>query len=267
MAENANISGTPFRPLKMLEFLGGQFLVFGPILFGCLLVMIWRWRSITADPRQALLMAFTVPLLAIMTGQSLLAGANLNWAVAAYAAAFIAVVAQLRLEHRRRLLVGAVAAHVAILAVITAFEPVARATGIVEQAGTDPFRRLRGWDAVGTEIGDLVQQTGEPLAIVADRAVHAAALFYGPLDPARTFAWNGHGLVGSHFELVNNARDQVGADFLVFSIFEPALLAEHFDHVEERDPIVVPTHADRDIRVRVWWAEGFAGYEQPTASP
>ncbi len=41
-ADNAKWGGSLFHPLKALEFFGAQFGVFGPVLFGALLVIVWR---------------------------------------------------------------------------------------------------------------------------------------------------------------------------------------------------------------------------------
>jgi 4-amino-4-deoxy-L-arabinose transferase-like glycosyltransferase len=53
-ADNAKWTGSLFDPLKALEFLGAQFGVFGPVLFGALLLIVWRavvaWLSSASSP-------------------------------------------------------------------------------------------------------------------------------------------------------------------------------------------------------------------------
>ncbi len=41
-AENANWGGSMLHPNKAFEFFASQFAVFGPILFGTFLIIVWR---------------------------------------------------------------------------------------------------------------------------------------------------------------------------------------------------------------------------------
>ncbi|MGE0022809.1 MAG: glycosyltransferase family 39 protein, partial [Hyphomicrobium sp.] len=94
-ADNARWQGIPFHPGKAAEFVMSQFGVFGPILFGALLVILWRaasrpWELAAADK---LLLAFSLPILAIVTAQAFISRAHANWAAPAYVAAVVLVVA------------------------------------------------------------------------------------------------------------------------------------------------------------------------------
>ncbi len=54
----------------------------GPILFGALLVIVWRARrTFSALPESdRLLLAFSVPVIALITTQAFLSRAHANWA-------------------------------------------------------------------------------------------------------------------------------------------------------------------------------------------
>ena len=67
-----------FNPGEMLEFLGGQFGVFGPVTFGALLYAIARWQRSCQVPGVRLLLCFAVPLLGFMTVQGLLSQAKMQ---------------------------------------------------------------------------------------------------------------------------------------------------------------------------------------------
>jgi 4-amino-4-deoxy-L-arabinose transferase-like glycosyltransferase len=79
-ADNAKWTGSLFNPGNALEFIGAQFGVFGPILFGALLAITGRAcraRLPAADP---LVVAFALPVLVVVTAQALLSRAHANWA-------------------------------------------------------------------------------------------------------------------------------------------------------------------------------------------
>ncbi|MCA8933032.1 MAG: glycosyltransferase family 39 protein, partial [Rhodospirillaceae bacterium] len=166
-----------FNPGEMLEFLGGQFGVFGPVTFGALLYAIARWQRSCQVPGVRLLLCFAVPLLGFMTVQGLLSQANANWAAAAYVSATVAVVALMDVPRWRRLLVWMLAAHLALAVAVPLVEPVGQATGLFHEARRDPFRRMRGWDELAAAI-DAVRQAHGDLPVVLDERRYIAAVMY-----------------------------------------------------------------------------------------
>ena len=77
------------NPDQLAGFLGAQFAVFGPVLFGGL---IWlTLRAPQAGPERQFLLLFALPIIAIVCVQALLSKAYANWAAAAYLAGTVAV--------------------------------------------------------------------------------------------------------------------------------------------------------------------------------
>lgn len=74
---------------SLAEFFGAQFAVFGPILFGSLLLAAGLWRRL--DERQQFLLLFALPIIVLVCGQALLSQAYANWAATAYLAGSVAV--------------------------------------------------------------------------------------------------------------------------------------------------------------------------------
>jgi 4-amino-4-deoxy-L-arabinose transferase-like glycosyltransferase len=83
-------------PLGLLAFVASQFGVFGPVMFGALLLALRR-PSIDGA-----LSAFAIPALAVVAVQSLLGQAQANWAVSAYFAGTLLAVAVLANHPRLR---------------------------------------------------------------------------------------------------------------------------------------------------------------------
>lgn len=78
--EEAPLEGG-LNPAGLAEFLGSQFGVFGPILFGALILVVARPKG------RAGLLAFVLPALTVVSVQALMDRAYANWAASAYLAA------------------------------------------------------------------------------------------------------------------------------------------------------------------------------------
>jgi hypothetical protein len=89
--------------MQALEFIAAQFGLFGPILFVVLLRAAWREIRKPTDAGRILLLAFSLPVLALLIVQALLSRAHGNWSAAAYPAASI-LVTQVMLELNRQVL-------------------------------------------------------------------------------------------------------------------------------------------------------------------
>ncbi|MEO0816370.1 MAG: glycosyltransferase family 39 protein [Pseudomonadota bacterium] len=97
--DNANLEGELLNPENLGKFLEDQMGVFGPISFLALLGGIWAFviRPSTGERerRDLWLLAFIIPVIVIIAGQSVLSRAHANWAATAYPAASVLVAAWL----------------------------------------------------------------------------------------------------------------------------------------------------------------------------
>jgi hypothetical protein len=101
-ADNADWQGLSLNLRGLAAFLAGQFAVGGPVIFAAYLFALGRgWRS--SNLRYLALMS--LPILAIVSLQALISGANANWAATAHIGA-VAAAAMLLDAHRRWLALG-----------------------------------------------------------------------------------------------------------------------------------------------------------------
>ena len=145
----------------VLEFIGSQFAVFGPILFAVLARRMPGARcGAAASSLNCRLLAFSIPVILLLVVQALFSRALANWAAAAYPAATILVTAVL-LRHWPRLFRDfAVAAsrhgarHHA--------RPGVRAE-ITRLTGPEwnPYARVMGWREMATATRDLAERKGQ----------------------------------------------------------------------------------------------------------
>lgn len=204
-ADNAKWSGVPFHPGKAAEFLLAQFGVFGPILFGALLVIVWRAAKRPAGvlPADRLLLAFSVPILLLVTTQGLISRAHANWAAPAYVAAIVLVTAVMIRDRAWSWMRASFVIHGALALVIA---------GATWQAGRlalpvvgDPWARTLGnrgiTAAVKSELAEAAQK-GQPIGSVLtdDREIAAALAYYARDIGVPLLSWRKDEAPGSYFE-------------------------------------------------------------------
>jgi 4-amino-4-deoxy-L-arabinose transferase-like glycosyltransferase len=183
-AANANWkAGRLFNPIELVQFVGSQFGVFGPVPFGVLgggaLLLAFRRRLAQAD---IMLLCFALPPLVTVAAQAFVSRANANWAGAAYVAGSVLVAAWLLRWDARRWLIGGLAlqAVLAALFLVWVIDPrTAEAMGMA-----NAFKRARGWDQT---VQAIIERTREEQALrggvtavaVDDRFLYNVAAYYG----------------------------------------------------------------------------------------
>ena len=183
-AANANWkAGKLFNPMEMVEFIGSQFGVFGPVPFAVLIgggiLLAVRKRL---QPADIMLLCFAVPPLATVAAQAFVSRANANWAGAAYVAGSVLAAAWLLRWNARRWLIGGMAlqAVLAALFLVWVIDPrTAEAMGMANS-----FKRARGWDQT---VQAIIERSREEQALhggltavaVDDRFLFNVAAYYG----------------------------------------------------------------------------------------
>uniref|UniRef100_B0T2Z7 Glycosyltransferase RgtA/B/C/D-like domain-containing protein n=1 Tax=Caulobacter sp. (strain K31) TaxID=366602 RepID=B0T2Z7_CAUSK len=183
-AANANWkSGKLFNPLELVQFVGSQFGVFGPIPFGVLaggaILLAIRRRLAEAD---IMLLCFAVPPLVTVAAQAFVSRANANWAGAAYVAGSVLVAAWLLRWDARRWLIGGLALQAVLAALFLTWVVEPRTAEAMGMANS--FKRARGWDQT---VQAIIARSREEQALhggltavaVDDRFLYNVAAYYG----------------------------------------------------------------------------------------
>lgn len=175
-------------PAHVAEFIGAQFGVAGPLVFGALLVAFLRRET-------ARLTVFALPPLVIVSVQALLDKAYANWAASAYFAGTIAAV--MILQHRPRLMAASLAVNGAVCVAL----PLLTLVPAITIAGSNPLLdRWTGQAAMSRQIIDLAL-ANDGVPIVADRRDILADLFFtGAQSNLRTYAVPPTGRPMNHYE-------------------------------------------------------------------
>ncbi len=183
-AANANWkAGKLFNPGELVQFIGSQFGVFGPVPFGVLgggaILLAARKRLQAAD---IMLLCFALPPLVTVAAQAFVSRANANWAGAAYVAGSVLVAAWLLRWEARRWLIGGLALQAVLAALFLTWvinPRTAEAMGVANS-----FKRARGWDQT---VQAIIARSREEQALhggltavaVDDRFLYNVAAYYG----------------------------------------------------------------------------------------
>lgn len=218
LGENADLATPLYSLSSAVSFVLSQSAVIGPVAFVLFIAALLRRPAGHLPHWSAMLAAFCVPVILIMTTQAFLRTANANWAATAWPtgclliASFLAeapkspdhpllqrifltgFLTKRRFWGRLGLSVNIFAA--SLIAAGIAFGDLGQWT-----PKSDPLRRLRGWEALATDTARLATQYNASI-IIADRRAEAALLSWHFYDTdLQIKVIDEDGIAGNHFEL------------------------------------------------------------------
>lgn len=247
-ADNARLDGPLFNFGNLVEFLGGQFGVMGPVLFTALIIV--AIQSLKKRPKESdlLLLCLSFPIIILICGQAFLSRAHANWAASAYVAATILVIAAMLRQNARKALAASFIVHGALAVLFPAASVFAPQISL--PAGANPFERVLGWQEMGRAVQDLANAHGAR-AIVADKRSVAAELNYYARGSVPVKAWITPGArPNDHFEMRHPATAETPAPVLFVSAKDRVSCpAEHYRTVEPLGERAFPTGPTAERRL------------------
>ncbi|MFO1013250.1 MAG: glycosyltransferase family 39 protein [Caulobacteraceae bacterium] len=266
-AGNAGWSeGEHFQIAELAGFLVAQFGVFGPIPFAVLaLALVLAVRRGLTKP-DVLALAFTLPPLIVVTAQAFIAGANANWAAAAYTPGAV-LVAGLLVRWKARPWIIAAMAIQGLIAILFLF--VIARPDLADRIGmANSLKRARGWEQITRLIVERARDenaAGQLTAVaVEDRFLFNAAAYYGrdafgaDLPPLRM--WVRGAAPRNQAEAVAALTPAEGGRVLAVSLAPDAtpVLAADFARTLGKSIISVRLDAKHSRRAEMFIGEAFA---------
>jgi 4-amino-4-deoxy-L-arabinose transferase-like glycosyltransferase len=241
--------GPSFSVLKVLEFYGAQFGVFGPLPFAALTVLAARWAVRRADPRERLLLCFALPVLGLMLAEAFVARAYANWAAVAFVSASVLVAATLARDWPRWLAPTALL-HAGGAVFAYAFLASGAGLAMFTFGGTDPIDRVTGWDRLAAEVAARAHAYPQATIMTDDRTLTAALLYYMRIDlregGRRLVAWHPLGSDAMVTGMAPLVDRETGRDVLYLPVaFVPGDAAARFARREDLPPVEAPAHSGR----------------------
>jgi len=215
-AANANWGGSFLKPLKLLEFLGSQFGLFGPVLMAALIAITIGAARRGADEKARLLLSFSLPVIALIAVQALLSRAHANWAATAYPAATILVTATLLARDYRRAFAASLALHGGVLLVLAGAAVLAPSLSFPGRL--DPFARVLGWRETADSVDGVLQGRPFGTLLTEDRLVTAEMLYYLRQSRVPIRSWRPGEAPRDHFEFSRPFAAGAGEPVLLVSL-------------------------------------------------
>lgn len=241
------------------EFFASQFGVMGPLMFGVYLAGLVRLPIEGMNRRQWLLIAFSVPVLAIICFQAVMSKAYANWAAVAYIAATVLVadfMANAIPDWWRR---TTVFLHGMVFVVLAVVVGLSRPGQLPLPDDMQPFNRMHGSIEVSDAARDLIDGASDAIILTDDRR-YSALMRYYLRDAGLPFAaWRKGEAPTDHFELVRPyQRDPQSPAFYITKQRNPASIIVRFDDAELLGSIQPDLGETRQV-----WFYRLSGYNGP----
>ena len=199
LGDNANFDRQSYSLAGSIGFLATQFATAGPVVFA---LMFGILRTRRDDDAGLLLFCLSVPVILVIMVQAFLSEANANWALAAMPALVLWLA---RWLSQARPVIGRLAAGINLgLCALIFGVTTAGSLGPVTP-GSDPFRRLRGWQVLAADTGAALE-AHEAATVIADRRATASLLswhFHNQRiggEPVTVLVIDADGRPTNHFE-------------------------------------------------------------------
>ena len=246
----------------LAEFLGSQFGVFGPILFGMFLVTAWRLISEGMNRSQRLLLSFSLPILVLILIQALLSKAYANWAAPTYVAASV-LVADI-LFNRIPLWWGrwSLALHTFVFMVVAISVAFSSSVELWLDGDQSPFARMHGARQIAAAVRQQAAKAGYHTVLVDNRRFAALMRYYLRDSRLDVLSWRGSARARDHFELTGAFQDRpVDQALLATPDTNPAPIVSSFDQAELLGDI-----EPEGLVARKVWFYALSGYRPESSS-
>lgn len=191
------LGGVGVDPAGFVRFLGEQFVVVGPVIFAAFLFAALGIARRGPDAAEGFLLTLSLPILAILSVQALVSGANANWAATAYLAGLLLAVPWLLGRHLAWL-----AASFAVNGTLALALPLAATQAETLRFGDRlVLARYVGRDELSRESLALAEAEGAAAIVASSRALLADLHYTGRAGTIAIYAWPREGRPRNHYEL------------------------------------------------------------------
>jgi len=249
--DNLNPATPTFTAMKMLEFIGAQVGIFGPIFF-CffIFILLFRFKEIIRDEKYLMLFCFFLPLTVITLVVAFGSRAHGNWAAPIYVPAVILVVAWLAEHEKIGWIRSTLVLHLLLALVLYNW-----------YGKPDPFARLRGWQEFSAAV-ERIKSLHPGTEIFTDERKIAAELSYYLREgenPATIYKWNLAKKIRDHFDLAHNMAGMKGVDFIFVARNDGAIEPIGYFVAAAKEK-TLPLPANPKLNYAIYYMKNFRGY-------
>lgn len=213
------------------------------------------------DQRYQFLIAFSVPLLALVFLQAARSEANGNWAAPALLAALLLGTKFLVRLKSQRWWALAIGFNLVLMLGVYHLGDYYHISGKAQTAKMDPLKRAKGWDLLADQIRPAFAEHPDAILMTEDRTMMAHMLYQlRDLSPDRV-AWAPHARPADHYQLSVPLQDGLHSrPFLLVTQDERPAAVDRFARATLLRRISVTVEPGLVREASVWLLEGFRGY-------
>ncbi len=173
---------------SLLEFVGSQFAVFGPVVFATMIVATLKFRSAMLVQQDRVMVAFFITPLILVTLVSIFAKAYANWASVSFVSGVILTAAVLLRSARQFWLKASIGLGVVMQAGLLTTDALSTQLRLPFGIG-NPYHRTIGLKAFAERIGHLAEDSGARSIVSDDRGKFAVLRYYWRDKPVPILSW------------------------------------------------------------------------------
>ncbi|WP_146604409.1 ArnT family glycosyltransferase [Rhodoplanes roseus] len=163
--------------LRALEFLGAQFGVFGPVIFGAMIVVTVRLLRGRLPEPDRVMIAFCLFPIALVTAFAVTVHAYANWAAVAFVSGVVVAAAHLVREKAWGWITASLVVGAVVQALLLVGDVIADRVALPFLKNPNPYARTLGWRDFSEKAGAAARAAGVT-AIVSDSRGDLGALLY-----------------------------------------------------------------------------------------
>jgi len=246
---------TYFNIHKLLEFLGGQFLIFGIIFFG---VYLYKIKYFFKNFK--LLFIFSFTFLFIISLQALLSKANINWALPTYLTASILVTYYLLNSKPKLYFIGLIL-NISLSLIIYFYHPITSFLGIELSKKNDFYKRVLGWSNTAKKIEKVIKNYPNTILLFTDRETMSQMIFYIKPHPFNAQLFNPSKVIVNQFAISTNPNNYKNKDFILITKFSNInYIKKYFDSCIFLQKVQTKVYKDFKREYYINLCKNFKGY-------
>ncbi len=176
VSDNMEWQGLILHPKDMLEFIGTQFGMLGPVIFGAYLVILATGRRTQKPEEDRFLLFMSLPVFLLITFQALMSQAEANWSATAFPAAVVLVAAHLTMPRHRTSFIWSLSVNGAVAAVIL-FGMMLMTPSIVPPRLLKPVYQIFGGEDLRQGLIATLDKTELNTVVVQGRTLTAEVIY------------------------------------------------------------------------------------------
>ncbi len=258
-ASNADWQRGSLHPLGSVEFLVGQFGVFGPLLMAAYLYALWRIvRGHDRSQAARILACFSLPALVIIVCQAAISDANANWAATAYVAATPLAVHMMMELMKGVVLQASLLLNGLLMLAMMAF---AASPSLAADAGfANAYKRVEGWRELGAKIATEATLGGYQAIVTDNRSLMGSLLYYARPRDVPVLIWDRDENITNHYEMTSPLTPEMnGRVLLVTDRSDPSAVLATFASSQLTSDFTADLGGGKQRITHLYEAEGYRG--------